>query len=830
MKGGTYKSFYLPESSPHYPPQRDFRTSHVRIELDLDFERQAAQGACTLTVEPIRPELRQIRLDATQLNIRKVTVDGKPTDFEYDNLHLLVPIMPGEGQRSIMVDYSFAQHNGVHFVGPDKEYPDKELQAWTHGEADNSRYWFPCHDRPDEKSTSETVITVPKGMRVISNGKLLSTTENGPKVTFHWREDTPHSMYLTSFVAGKFSVVEQEANGVRLSYNFPEKKRADILRYFGETPKMIEVFEELTGVKYPYEKYDQTTVEEFHFGGMENLNATTLAMNYYPDAASEEDFQTTYASPFLNPVSLVAHELSHQWFGDLVTCADWPHAWLNEGFATYFQALYLERTRGVDTMRWDMEARAENYFEEDGTHHRRPVVDRNYVWIDDVFDYTTYDKGASMLHLLRYYMGDAAFFGGVTEYLKSHSFSVADSHDFLKVMEKTSGLALEELFEQSFFKPGYPEFEIEYSFDDSNSTATLHVRQVQSLDGGTPVFKLPCEFVFYVKNEPKTYRVWIDSADQTLSFPLAERPTIVEFDPKRWLLKKIRFEKSLDLLLAQLQGSVEAWSRAEAARDLGKMKSDGAIPGLKNAATKEQFWDVRACALLAIGEIGTKDALKALLEVGIPKNRRVRRAMAAALGNFKDESARGVILSLLKTDESPYVRCEAALSLAKCWPEGALPHLRDAMLVHSPNETLAEACLDAMGKIKNEEVNGIVKECIPYGKPTRVRIGALKAIKGRGKIADDEVSVLRDILLHDKEFRVRVYLVDYVIRPLGDMRFLEVLKEASSEDPDHRVKRSALETYHEFLAGAEHSGTISKLRDEVEELKEENRRLAAKLA
>ena len=830
MKGGAYKSFYLPESSPHYPPQRDFRTLHVKIELDLDFDGQTAQGSCTLTLEPIRPGLEQIRLDATSLDIRSVGVDGSVSEFEYDNSKLVVPIKPADGRRTVRVDYSFSQHNGLHFVGPDKEYPSREPQAWTHGEPDNSRHWFPCHDRPDEKLTTETIITVPKGMRVISNGRLLSTEERGPKVTFHWQEDRPHSMYLTSFVAGKFGLMEQEANGVRLCYNFPESKRTDALRYFGETPNMIKVFEELTGVKYPYEKYDQTTVEDFHWGGMENLNATTLAMNYYPDAASEEDFQPVYTSPHLNPVGLVAHELAHQWFGDLVTCADWPHAWLNEAFATYFQGLYLEKAKGVDVMRWDMEAREGNYFEEDEERYRRPIVDRSFVWIDDMFDYATYDKGAAMLHQMRYYMGDSAFFGGIREYLRSRSFSSADSHDFLEVMEKTSGLALQELFDQSFYKPGHPEFEIDYSFDDANNLATIHVRQVQSLDGGTPVFKLPCEFVFYVQGEPKTYRVWIDSADQKLSFALTGKPSIVEFDPRRWLLKKVKFEKSLDLLLAQLQGSNEASSRAEAATALGKMKSDSAVPGLKEAAVKEQFWDVRACALRAIGEIGTRNALDALLEVGIPKNRRVRRALVEALRNFKDERARTVILSLLKNDESPYVRCEAALSLAKSWPEGALPHLKETMRAHSPNETLAEACLEAMGKIRNEEVTSIVKEHLPYGEPTRIRIGALKAIKGRGSILDGEVGVLREILLHDKEFRVRAFLVDYVIRPFEDMRFLDALKEASSADPDARVRRSSLEAYHEFLAGAEHAGALTKLREDVEELKQENRRLSAKLA
>lgn len=829
MRAGPHKSFRLPESKAHYPPGKDFHTSDVRVELSLDFENKAISGSCTLAMEPVRQGVRRISLDACDMEIKDVQVDGARTEHEYDGKVISITF-PRDltGKHSVTVLYWARPKYGIHFVGPDEHYPDKEVQAWSHSEAEHARYWFPCRDYPDDKSSSELLISVPRGFTVISNGKLLSKEEDGERTIFHWKEELPHSPYLTSFVAGRFEEMVQESRGVRLDYHFPEKKRQDVLRYFGETPRMIEVFEDLTGVKYPYAKYSQTTVEDFHFGGMENLNATTLAMNYYPDASSEEDFQTQYSAPTNNPVYLVAHELAHMWFGDLVTCADWSHAWLNEALATYFQALYLEKTRGVDAMRWDLEARSGQYFEEDEKFYRRAIVDRNYVFPDDVFDYTTYEKGASMLHQLRFHMGDSAFFAGVTEYLKAHAFSTADSHDFLNVMERTSGIALEELFEQSFFKPGHPEFEIEYAFDDLNKVATIRIRQVQSLEDGTPVFRLPCDIVFYLGGEPKTYRVWIDSANQTLSFALGARPTIVEFDPQRWLLKKVEFEKGLELLLNQLSGSREAFSRAEAARELGKMKSNAAIPGLKAAATKEQFWDVSASALRALGQISTPEALEAILEVGFPENRKVRRALAEALGNYRGEKPREILLRLLRTDESPYVRCEAALSLAKCWPDGAFGPLKETMAVHSPNETLGEACLEAMGKLKDPDVKGIVTASLTYGKPPRVRIGALKAISARGYIEADEFPLLRDVLLNDKEFRVRVYLVLFVIRPLADARFIDALKEASRTDSDARVRRGALETYHDLEAGALTTSSIAKLKAEVEDLREQNRSPAAK--
>ena len=824
------RSFQLPVSRPHYSPPMEFRTVHTLLELDVDFQKKRIEGSCTLEIEPVKNGLRAVRLDAVGLDVTKVSLDGAPAEFEYDRSELTVPLSAKQGRRSVRVEYGASPRMGLYFVGPDKEHPEKDVQAWTHTEAEESRYWFPCHDHPADKSSSELILTVPKEFRVISNGRLLSSKTEGERATFHWKEEIPHSCYLTSFVAGRFGVVTQEARGVELHYNFPESKREDVLRYFGETPKILEVFEDLTGVKYPYLKYDQTTVFDFVAGGEENLNATTLATNYYPDAASEEDFSTSYSVPIQRPVDLVAHELSHQWFGDYVTCADWPHAWLNEGFASYFQELYLEKTRGADEMIWHLDARTEDYFDEDEKDYRRPIVERGYVWPDDLFDSHLYPKGACRLHELRFLMGDDSFFEGISLYLKTYARSTADTDDLRKVMERVSGLQLEEFFEQSFYKPGHPEFEVAYDWDDAGSMATLKVKQVQRTDDGTPVFKLPCEVVFYVRGERIVHRVSLDAAEQSLSFQLPGRPSIVEFDPRRWLLKKGRFDKSVTLLLNQLRDSRDAFSRAEAAKELGKLKDPAAIGALAEAAAREQFWHVRARALIALGVIGTDAALKAALEVGVPKERRARRGMAEALGSFKGEQARSLLTRLLKEDDSPFVRCEAALALAKSWPEGALPHLKEGLKVHTVNETPGEACVAAMGKLKDEEAKTIVGDSLAYGRPTRVRIGAIKAIKERGTILDEEVPLLKEILLHDKEFRVRVSLVDVLLSALQDRRFIGPLKEASRSDPQLSVRRKALGLYYEMAASAEASGAMAKLKAEVEELKEENRRVLASRA
>ncbi len=823
--GGRRKSFHLPESTPHYPPPLDFHTVHRRIELKLDFERRTLSGSCTLEITPSREGLAKAEFDAVGLDIQSVTVDGNPSGFEYDNERLEVPLDRPGARHSVRVEYVAAPRDGVFFTGPDGEHPEKEVQAWSHNEAEAARHWFPCHDHPGERSTCELILTVPKLFRVISNGKLLSTKEDGENATYHWREDVPHATYLTSFVAGKFGVIEEEVEGVKVRYNFPESKRGDVPKYFGETPNILKVLGELVGMKYPYEKYDNTTVEDFVAGGEENINATTYATNYYPDASSAEDFATTYSVPHQGAVNLVAHETAHQWFGDLVTCADWAHAWLNEGFATYFELLYTEKTLGTEQMLWEKSSRLDAYFDEDKDEYRRPIVERDYVWPDDLFDAHLYPKAAAMLHELRFIMGDAAFFRGIAAYLDTYARSTAETHDFRKAMEKSSGLQLEEFFEQAFYRKGHPEFEVAYSWDDAAISATLKVKQTQATDDGTPVFKLPCEVVFYVAGERRAFRVVLDGAEQTLTFVLPSKPAIVEFDPRAWLLKKVKFEKTLDLLLSQLAKSEDASSRAEAAAALGRMRSEKAVEGLRQAASEDPFWHVQSSALEALGGVGTSSALSALLGVGLPANRRARRGLAAALGNFKDEKARELLLRILKSDESPYVRCEAALSLAKSWPDGAFPHLKEAMKVQTVNETLAEACLAAMGKLKEPEAGKIILESLLYGRPTRVRIGAMKAIKERGRIADEEVPVLKEIIRSDKEFRVRQQAVNSLVRPLGDTRFLDVMLEASGKESQKVVRRKALETYHELSASAESSATLEKLKAEVEQLKEENKRL-----
>jgi len=827
------KSFHIPGSSRHAPPDKEFHAEHVKIQLKVDFEKKRISGRCTTRLQPLRQGIKAFHLDACDMRIGAVSIDGENAPYDYDGKVLTVSLPENfkVSMHDLRVDYSSEPRHGVYFISPDEKFPDKPVQAWSQGEPEFSRYWYPCHDHPNDKATSETLITVPEGNLVVSNGRLLSkdkAEEEPGWVTFHWREDVPHSTYLTSFVAGRFGMTEGQAGGVPVQYYFPESKRADVSRLFGLTPDMLRVFESLTGMKYPYEKYSQIAVHDFMIGGMENVSATTLTDTRFPDARSEEDYMARYSRPDRNHVELVAHELAHMWFGDLVTAKHWSHLWLNEGFATYFQALYTERKYGKDEFRHDMVCKAEGYFEEDESMYRRAIVDDIYVYADDVFDGYVYEKAAWMIHQLRFILGDDLFFKATGEYLRRYAGANVDTHDYMKVVEEASGLSLEGYFEQAFYKAGHPDFEVSYSWDEASRTAEVAVKQAQHTDELTPVFSLPCELAFYVAGSGGmgrvAKRIQLRLQEEKFHFELPGKPSVVEFDPEEWLLKKVKFDKPVSMLLLQMSESRDSSSRKRAAEGLSSFKNDATVvEALEKAARSEAaHHSVRSEAARSLGKIGSKDSLSALIRLSTVKHRRVRRSVVAALGEFKDESVSAPLLAAIRGDESPYVQCMAALSYGKAGLRDAFEVLTSSVGTPSPESGMSEACLEALGHVKEPRTREFVRKYLPYGQPLRARVGALKAFSKLGWLEEVDVSLLKDILLEDKEYTVRTQALE-TISELLDRRLLSAVREAAEKDIDPRARRRAMEVALRLSDSSSVEKALSEVKDDLERVRTENR-------
>jgi aminopeptidase N len=818
-----HKSFHIPGSFRHYLPDKDYRTEHIRVELKVDPEEKTISGKCALRIVPIRDDIRALRFDAREMEITKVTLDDSETGFDYDGDVLAVkPDGPiAAGRHEVKIEYSSTPKHGVYFIHPDDAYPHKLVQVWTQSESEAARYWFPCQDHPDDRSTTETIISVPEGYQVISNGKLISKQSTDGWAAFHWSESTPHSTYLNSFVVGKFVEIDERVEGVPLQYYVPEQKQRDTTRYFGLTPDMMTTFIEVTGFKFPFEKYAQVAVQDFVYGGMENISATTMTDARFPDERSEEDYAARYSRPDRTHVELVAHELAHSWFGDLITMKHWPHNWLNEGFATYMDSLYQERKFGVDEFREFMRLKAELYFDEDEHKYRRAIVTDDYMYADDLFDAYAYEKACWMLHQLRYLLGDQVFFSGIRDYVKRFAYKNVDTHDLMRSLEESSGISLEDYFEQSFYTGGHPVLEAEYSWDASGMGATVTISQTQTPEDQTTIFRLPCDIVFYTDKGREVRRVWIKAQEQTYYFELASEPKIVEIDPQGWLLKRLKFTRSRALLLNQLGQSQDALSRAEAAESLSTFSDKEVIDALKNkAADASEHWSVGARAARSIGKIGGKGALNALLDLRSVRNRRVRRAVIAALADFKgDDRVYPVLEEALFHDESPYVQCEAALSLGRCGAPDAVKTLNESMGIPSPEHGLTEASLEALGLTKKEEVRKTLRENVVYGKPTRVRVGAIKGFTKLGSLEGPDVEELKTMLLKDPDFTVRFELLG-LTSELKDKRFVATLRKVADADQDRRAKRRAVEILLEIDSQSPDAG-LTSLKEEVERLKRE---------
>src|SRR5216683_5176658 len=604
-----YKSFALPGATIHYARDRDFHVEHVKLDLNVDPEDKRLEGTAHITLSALVDNLTRLEFDAVELDMKDVKLSaGKVSSFENTGRKLTIFLdkaLKTSDRLTVSIRYSGEPRRGLYFIGPDKSYPDRPYQVWTQGEDEENRYWFPSYDYPNDRATSEIIVTVPQKYTAISNGTLVETKEGKAKGnrTFHWKQEIPHPNYLTSLAVGEFAITREKVDGVELEYYVPKGREEDAKRSFEKTPKMIQFFSNYFGIKYPYPKYAQVVVADFICGGMENITATTLTERTLHDKRAHLDFTSD---------DLVSHELAHQWWGDLLTCRDWSHAWLNEGFATYCEVLFKEHDLGRDEAAYYQMRDQENYMEEDEERYRRPIVSKTYIEPTELFDRHLYEKGGLVLHTLRYYLGDELFQKGLQHYAKTFREKVVETNDFRRAMEDASGHSLEGFFDQWVYHGGYPEFKVNYDWDDNAKIAKLSVSQTQTANSETPeVFQTPVDISFTLPKGIQTRRITLTERNETFNFSLPEKPKDVEFDPGNWILKTLDFDKPKLMLLQQLQADKNAIGRMRAAQRLAKYPSEDVVDALKTAALKDLFWGLQAESAKALGKIRTTLALKA---------------------------------------------------------------------------------------------------------------------------------------------------------------------------------------------------------------------------
>ncbi|MGI9035398.1 MAG: M1 family metallopeptidase [Pyrinomonadaceae bacterium] len=511
-------SFAQVQSNVH---ERTFDVQHYIIHSSFDRPNRTFFGDVTIELKPLKDNFRQIELDATGMKFDFIRLEPAGTNLQYTQTgeKLFIALDKDYSPNdviSVHFKYSSKPKKGVYFVDFDAGRP---AQTWTQGEAEEAHYWFPCYDFPDDKATTEQFITAPPGEIAIANGELLDTIDNadGTK-TFHYKMPVVHSTYLTSFVVGKYSKVEDKYKDVPLGYYMYPGIENTARKIYGRTPDMIQVYEQLTGVNFPYNKYDQTMVANFQFGGMENITATTMA-----------DTELFFTPPE-NVIDLVSHELAHSWFGDLVTCKNWSNLWLNEGFATYMEAAYREKTFGrADYLRQISEDAARAMaFDSVGQSHA--LLRPNPPTDDSLFDTTTYQKGGAVIHTLRETVGAENFWRAINNYLNAHKFANVESADLKKAMEEASGKDLSVFFDQWVYKAGFPRLSVKQIYNPQTKRLSLNIAQTQTGANVPTVFVMPFDVEIATADGMKNETLEIKNRVQSFTIQIDGKPSKLNFD------------------------------------------------------------------------------------------------------------------------------------------------------------------------------------------------------------------------------------------------------------------------------------------------------------
>lgn len=691
--GNCGKSHLLPLGNPVKPGRKYARDrlvdiQHLALEVTPDFKARSIKGTVTLTFTPIGLPLTKLELDAMDLQMEAITAKdcqlaGWQNTEEQLVLNFGQPLAVG-ATASVTIQYHCEPKNGFHFRTPELGYLPDDTQAWSQGEAEYHRYWFPCYDYPNERFTSEVTCHAPDGMDVISNGRLISKEKDAAGLNvWHWSQDKPHVNYLIALAAGYFHKIEDKAGEIPLAMYVPPSEKPQAELAFLDTKNIIEFYQKEIGVAFPWDKYSQVYCLDFLAGGMENTSCTFqgVAMLAPKEVGLLESSHR-----------LDAHELAHQWFGDLLTCRDWSHLWLNEGFASYYTILFEEQKNGRDGMLIGLRNAAQRVLD---TPDTRPIVWRDYGDAMQQFDNRAYPKGAWVLHMLRSQLGKELYQKGVRTYVERHRNGIVTTDDLQEILEEVSGKSLDRFFDQWVHHGGTPEIKADYSWDEKSKLAKVTLLQKQKVDEKVLLFELPVpiRFTMTVGGVVQTQEVVVkfDKAEEDFYFNLPAAPDIVRLDPELTILAKWDFKPSRVMLEKLLK--TDFLSRSLAVEALGANKTDAeATALLVNVLATDPHFSVRADAAKALQTMGTDAARAGLIAQLNQPDERARRAAVDALSAFYVRDARDALVKLSETEQNPSVLGRIITGL-QSWPDfDAAPFLNRAsyhgMVMSSAVQTL----------------------------------------------------------------------------------------------------------------------------------------------
>lgn len=818
------------DSSTHrqYAPERHADILHLALDVTPLWLEQAVEGTATFTFKALPDAARELILQGEDIRISQVRSSRELDGYQNTGKEIIFTFkepLPSEGEHRLSIDYKAYPKRGLYFRTAAMGYKPEDEHIYTQGEDIEARHWYPCYDSPNEKFTSEITCRVPESMVVLSNGKLISEENlgNGLK-SVRWLQDKPHVNYLISLVAGNFKKIEDTYRDIPLAFYTPASEIQYARNSFKDTKDMMAFFEEEIGVPYPWDKYYQVCVQDYGWGGMENTSLTTLNHNtLHPD-----ETETLGSSQ-----GLVAHELAHQWFGDLVTCKDWSQIWLNEGFATYYAHLYTLHKDGQDAFRYGLYNSANAFLRRSAKDDSRPIVFRNYDDPVELFGYLVYPKGAWVLHMLRSQLGEDLFRDAVKKYLEQHQYDSVVTHNLISAVEQVSGQSWEQFFDQWVFHPHHPELKVAYRWDDKTKLARLTIDQVQPLTNGTALFRFPLKLVFKGKFESIYQTVPVKEKSETFYFPLPQAPEIVRLDPDYTLVAKIDFELPRPMLLAQLKDEFDVMGRIFAIQQLEKAKDKDTVKALADRLGKDPFYGVRVEAARALRAIHTPEALDALLAAADQNDARVRREVVAQVGEFFEPKARDFALQVLEREKNPEI-IRAALGSLNAYPDDPV---KQAIFRHLESESFRNTVASgAVASLRSRSDASAIPQLIKLVKergrefPSRSLGNALESVAYLARDEANKTEVYELLLSYVDHPRQSLRLD--AIQALGllqDVRALPVLAKLSS-GADHAPETTRARRAEESIRAARKTGPeLETLRSEVLEVKRQNEKLEKSL-
>ena len=766
--------FSTPERPFHSTPDREKDMIHMSLDIEVDIPEGRISGSVSHTFTPFSSACQRISFDSDRTTIHGVTLKGQALDFQLNGQTLWIDLDKSyswEDTITVKINYTSYPTMGFYFVRPDSSYPEKQLQGWTQGEDTDNHFWVPMHDYPNDKMTWECKLTVDKPLSAISNGELVSVNEQGDQRIFHWRENVPNVSYLLSVAVGDYKKIEDEWDGIPVNYwVYQHHDRDDALRSFGKTPAMMEFFSDITGVRYPFEKYDQTILEDFMWGGMENVTNTHQ---------TDRTMHPENVRPIHSSDGLVAHELAHQWYGDYLTTRNWANVWLNEGFATYLDLLWTEHETGPELAEYERLGNLSATVWADRSY-RRPTVQPYYYNSIELFDSNIYAKGSIILNMIRRILDDDAFFRGLQYYTRTNAANNVETTDLKKAFEVTTGKNLDWFFDQWVYKPGIPEITASYRYNRRSKLVSLTLKQTQDVES-TSLFKLPMTVVIDDGNIHR-HEIFFDKEEDTFTFPAEMEPLMVVVDEGQQIPKRLTFEKKTDKLLYQLQNAPAPNDRIWALRELSDTRSTKKIhTALVNALENEPKWYVRRQVVNTYGSLEPRNGETELMAAYAGQDDRIKRAIISALREYDTDSVKSFLEDKMDNEENDYLVSAAFSALIKLDLEKAKEKFDWAMEQESHSETIRSTALSILTEEKTDSNLAKLKELAVYGAaPYNMRGSIFNRIASYRKDHPELIDFFAENI-NDSHRWVRWTCADQIIRHGNADQFADVLEMADGE-------------------------------------------------